>query len=231
MQADTTLLDAARRAGVEAAADLPAVQWEWMGGAGRPWRVYQRGPVLCRLLRPVAGREIRSERGGVEVIYGSVCSGIEAASVAWEGLGWRAAWFAEIDPFASAVLAHRFPEVANLGDFTQIQTGAGAVDVLVGGTPCQSFSVAGRRLGGSGGILLQSRNLGFVTVHRGTVPFFAAWNTTLWTRTFSPRKWDCPPRGGQSRQSYRADIWQFPPCSSNRPVCLLPPSVSLLLFG
>ena len=81
------------------------------------------------------------------MIYGSVCSGIEAATVAWEGLGWRAAWFAEIDPFASAVLAHRFPEVANLGDFTQIQAGAGAVDVLVGGTPCQSFSVAGRRLG------------------------------------------------------------------------------------
>jgi DNA (cytosine-5)-methyltransferase 1 len=81
------------------------------------------------------------------VIYGSVCSGIEAATVAWEGLGWRAAWFAEIDSFASAVLAHRFPEVANLGDFTQIQAGAGAVDVLVGGTPCQSFSVAGRRLG------------------------------------------------------------------------------------
>ena len=70
------------------------------------------------------------------MIYGSVCSGIEAATVAWEGLGWRAAWFAEIDPFASAVLAHRFPEVANLGDFTQIQAGAGTVDVLVGGTPC-----------------------------------------------------------------------------------------------
>ena len=81
------------------------------------------------------------------MIYGSVCSGIEAASVAWEGLGWRAAWFAEIDPFASAVLAHRFPEVANLGDFTQVQTGAGAIDVLVGGTPCQSFSLAGHRLG------------------------------------------------------------------------------------
>jgi DNA (cytosine-5)-methyltransferase 1 len=81
------------------------------------------------------------------MIYGSVCSGIEAATVAWEGLGWRAAWFAEIDPFASAVLAHRFPEVANLGDFTQIQAGAGAIDLLVGGTPCQSFSIAGQRLG------------------------------------------------------------------------------------
>jgi DNA (cytosine-5)-methyltransferase 1 len=79
--------------------------------------------------------------------YGSVCSGIEAATVAWHGLGWRPAWFAEIDAFASAVLAHRFPEVPNLGDFTQIGPEAGAVDLLVGGTPCQSFSVAGQRLG------------------------------------------------------------------------------------
>ncbi len=80
--------------------------------------------------------------------YGSVCSGIEAATVAWGGLGWRAAWFAEIDPFASAVLTHRFPEVRNLGDFTQIDDdAAGAIDLLVGGTPCQSFSLAGHRLG------------------------------------------------------------------------------------
>jgi len=87
------------------------------------------------------------------VIYGSVCSGIEAATAAWHGLGWRPAWFAEIDPFASAVLAYRYPEVRNLGDFTSIRgrwlrrIGAAAVDLLVGGTPCQSFSVAGRRLG------------------------------------------------------------------------------------
>ena len=57
------------------------------------------------------------------MIYGSICSGIEAATVAWQGLGWRPAWFAEIDPFASAVLAHRYPEVRNLGDFTEIQAG------------------------------------------------------------------------------------------------------------
>ena len=81
------------------------------------------------------------------MIYGSVCSGIEAATVAWQSLGWRAAWYAEIDPFASAVLAYRFPEVRNLGDFTQITAAEGAVDVLVGGTPCQSFSLAGHRLG------------------------------------------------------------------------------------
>jgi DNA (cytosine-5)-methyltransferase 1 len=80
--------------------------------------------------------------------YGSVCSGIEAATVAWHPLRWRAAWYAEIDKFASAVLAHRYPEVRNFGDFTQIDAAAaGAIDVLVGGTPCQSFSLAGHRLG------------------------------------------------------------------------------------
>jgi DNA (cytosine-5)-methyltransferase 1 len=80
--------------------------------------------------------------------FGSVCSGIEAASVAWEPLGWHAAWFAEIDPFASAVLAHRWPGVENRGDFTRIKDESpGSIGVLVGGTPCQSFSVAGRRLG------------------------------------------------------------------------------------
>lgn len=80
------------------------------------------------------------------MIYGSVCSGIEAATVAWHPLGWTPSWFAEIDPFASAVLAYRFPEGHNFGDFTQIDS-AGTVDLLVGGTPCQSFSVAGHRLG------------------------------------------------------------------------------------
>ena len=80
-------------------------------------------------------------------IYGSVCSGIEAATVAWHPLGWRPAFFAEIDRFPSSVLAHRFPEIPNRGDFTQIGADAGPVDLLVGGTPCQSFSVAGLRGG------------------------------------------------------------------------------------
>jgi DNA (cytosine-5)-methyltransferase 1 len=81
------------------------------------------------------------------LIYGSICSGIEAVTVAWESLGFRPAWFAEIDPFCSALLAHHYPGVQNLGDFTRIKSGAGPVDVLAGGTPCQSFSVAGRRGG------------------------------------------------------------------------------------
>ncbi|HEQ3521559.1 TPA: phage N-6-adenine-methyltransferase [Citrobacter freundii] len=84
--------------------------------------------------------------------YGSVCSGIEAASKAWEPLGWNPAWFSEIEPFPSAVLAHHWPEVTNLGDMTKIAdsvcTGdVEAPDVLVGGTPCQAFSIAGLREG------------------------------------------------------------------------------------
>ncbi|EBC7336696.1 Dam family site-specific DNA-(adenine-N6)-methyltransferase [Salmonella enterica] len=82
--------------------------------------------------------------------YGSVCSGIEAASIAWESLGWQPAWFAEIEAFPSVVLANHWPHVTNLGDMTEIAAAvrAGDVeapDVLVGGTPCQAFSIAGLR--------------------------------------------------------------------------------------
>ena len=82
--------------------------------------------------------------------FGSVCSGIEAASVAFEPLGWSAAWLAEIEPFPSAVLAHHYPDVPNLGDMTAIprRVLAGEIeapDMLCGGTPCQAFSVAGLR--------------------------------------------------------------------------------------
>lgn len=80
--------------------------------------------------------------------YLSICSGIEAATVAWHGLGWRAAGFAEIDAFARAVLEHHYPDVPLHGDFTQLRADDyGAIDILVGGTPCQSFSIAGQRRG------------------------------------------------------------------------------------
>ena len=80
--------------------------------------------------------------------YLSVCSGIEAATVAWHPLGWHPIAFAETAPFPSAILAHRWPGVRNLGDFTQIEARhTGPVDVLVGGTPCQAFSIAGFRRG------------------------------------------------------------------------------------
>ena len=78
-----------------------------------------------------------------------MCSGIEAASCAWEPLGWEPVGFSEIEPFPSAVLAHRFPSVKNYGDMTKYKEweSVGQFDVLVGGTPCQSFSVAGLRKG------------------------------------------------------------------------------------
>lgn len=82
------------------------------------------------------------------LVYGSVCSGIEAATVAWHPLGWRAAFLSEVAPFPRAVLTHHYPQVPLRGDFTQIAAGDhDPIDVLVGGTPCQSFSVAGLRAG------------------------------------------------------------------------------------
>ena len=81
--------------------------------------------------------------------YISICSGIEAATVAWASLGWTPICFAEIDPFPCAVLAHHYPNIPNLGDISKIdwRPYAGQADVVVGGTPCQSFSVAGKREG------------------------------------------------------------------------------------
>lgn len=80
--------------------------------------------------------------------YLSVCSGIEAATVAWHPLGWRAVAYSEIEPFACALLAHHYPSTPNWGDMTKFRSWPdAAIDVLVGGTPCQSFSVAGLRAG------------------------------------------------------------------------------------
>lgn len=85
------------------------------------------------------------------MIYGSVCSGIEAASVAWHPLGWQAAWLSEIEEFPNQVLKCRWPDIPNLGDMTKIHENKifreSQIDLLVGGTPCQSFSVAGLRKG------------------------------------------------------------------------------------
>lgn len=84
--------------------------------------------------------------------YLSICSGIEAATVAWRPLGWRALGFSEVAAFPSQVLKYHYPEVSNFGDFTQIQRAdlAETPDILVGGTPCQDFSIAGNRLGMAG---------------------------------------------------------------------------------
>lgn len=87
--------------------------------------------------------------------YCSVFSGVEAASLAFVPLGWQAVCFSEIDEFPSAVLKHRYPEVPNLGDIMKInwkgvERELGSVDLVVGGSPCQSFSIAGTRTGLSG---------------------------------------------------------------------------------
>ena len=83
--------------------------------------------------------------------YGSICSGIEAATVAWHGLGWEPAFFSEIDNFPRAALQHHYPNVPLHGDFTTINGDEyGHVDLLVGGTPCQDFSIAGLRAGFAG---------------------------------------------------------------------------------
>ena len=94
--------------------------------------------------------------------YVSVFSGIEAASVAWEPLGWEPMAFSEIESFPCAVLAERFPDVPNLGDITKIDWSKfveerGRPDVVVGGSPCQSFSIAGGResLGGESRLMFE----------------------------------------------------------------------------
>ena len=78
----------------------------------------------------------------------SVCSGIEAASAAWTPLGWESVAFSEIEPFPCSVLAHHYPNTPNWGDMTKYQEWPNvSIDLLCGGTPCQSFSVAGLRKG------------------------------------------------------------------------------------
>ena len=81
--------------------------------------------------------------------YLSICSGIESCSVAWNPLGWKPIGFSEIEEFRSAVLKYHYPEVKNYGDFTKItkQTIGTKPDILVGGTPCATFSIAGLRKG------------------------------------------------------------------------------------
>src|SRR5260370_452479 len=84
--------------------------------------------------------------GPAPLTFFSVCSGIEAASVAWKPIGWKCIGIAEIEKFPSAVLAHHYPDIPNHGDFTKIDTKRlGRIDILCGGTPCQAFSVAGAR--------------------------------------------------------------------------------------
>ena len=97
--------------------------------------------------------------------YLSVCSGVEAATLAWKDIGWEAGAFSEIEPFPSEVLKYHYPQVCNLGDMTKIKKEDihGKYDLLVGGTPCQSFSTAGTRTGlnGLSGLALEYVRLAY----------------------------------------------------------------------
>ena len=108
-----------------------------------------------------------------EMKYGSVCSGIEAATAAWHGLGWQPSFFSEIEPFPRAVLTHHYPHVPLHGDFTTIKGDQyESIQLLVGGTPCQSFSVAGLRNGlddGRGNLALEFLRLAYRTRPRWLV--------------------------------------------------------------
>jgi len=106
--------------------------------------------------------------------YGSVCSGIEAATVAWHSLGWVPSFFSEIEKFPREVLAHHYPDVPLHGDFTTIGADQyGSIDLLVGGTPCQSFSIAGLR----GGLDDDRGNLAleFLKLAQRTRPRWVVW--------------------------------------------------------
>ena len=106
--------------------------------------------------------------------YGSVCSGIEAATVAWHSLGWMPSFFSEIEKFPREVLAHHYPDVPLHGDFTTIGADQyGSIDLLVGGTPCQSFSIAGLRKGlddDRGNLALE-----FIRLAQRTRPRWVVW--------------------------------------------------------
>jgi len=106
--------------------------------------------------------------------YGSVCSGIEAATAAWHGLGWKPSFFSEIEAFPCAVLKHHYPDVPLHGDFTTINGDEyEPIDLLVGGTPCQSFSIAGLR----GGLDDDRGNLAleFLRLAQRTRPKWLVW--------------------------------------------------------
>ena len=106
--------------------------------------------------------------------YVSTFSGVEAATLAWRPLGWEALCFAEVDPFPSAVLRERFPEVPNFGDVTKVDWRSlrGTADLVVGGSPCQSFSVAGSRTGldGASGLMWE-----YVRCVREVMPRWLLW--------------------------------------------------------
>lgn len=106
--------------------------------------------------------------------YISLFSGIEAASVAWEPLGWEPIAFSEIEPYPCELLKQRYPDVPNLGDITKIDWSShrGKADIIVGGSPCQSFSIAGNREGlkGESGLMFE-----YIRAVREVMPRYFVW--------------------------------------------------------
>jgi len=148
--------------------------------------------------------------------YGSVCSGIEAATVAWHPLGWQASFYSEIEAFPRAVLKHHYPTTPLHGDFTTIgEHDYDPIDLLVGGTPCQSFSVAGLR----GGISDDRGNLAleYLRLAQRKKPRWILWENVpgVLSSTTHDSPDPCPPpapldmeRGGQTmvtRDEYSAE--------------------------
>ena len=158
--------------------------------------------------------------------FGSVCSGIEAASVAWHPLGWEAAWLSEIEPFPCAVLKHHYPDVPNHGDMTllpeKILSGeVEAPDLFCGGTPCQAFSVAGLRNSlddARGNLSLTFVGIANAIDHvrsvRGDAPAIVFWENVPGVLNTKDNAFGCflgalagesdpirPPGGGESRWS------------------------------
>jgi DNA (cytosine-5)-methyltransferase 1 len=123
--------------------------------------------------------------------YGSLCSGIEAASVAWMPLGWECKFVAEIEPWCCSLLQHYYPDVPNLGNMLQIdgKVWRGMVDVLIAGTPCQSFSVAGKRrsLSDKRGNL----TLKFVELIHDIQPRFVVWENVPGVLSTSDNAFGC----------------------------------------
>lgn len=133
--------------------DNPTGRITWTIGCLNPKHFHTRGYMNAAIA------EIQLEKTPPPVKYVSIFSGIEAATVAWHPLGWEPLAFSEIDPFPSTVLQHHYPDIPNLGDITKIDWSpyVGAADIVVGGSPCQSFSVAVKRegLAGASGLMFE----------------------------------------------------------------------------
>lgn len=121
--------------------------------------------------------------------YLSLFSGIEAATVAWKPLGWEPVAFCEVDPFPSAVLAHHYPDIPNLGDITKVDWDKfkeeyGEIDIIIGGSPCQSFSVAGNRKGLQGESKLMFE---YVRAIREVMPRYFIWENVPGALSSGPK--------------------------------------------